>query len=90
LRYLWQRIEVYDGMETGKGLLEPRYMCTRTPARIKIKMYAEELVRQLEVVTVREPNLARHVKSVKLTHNHLCNFCSDPNFPFLIVLSTSL
>jgi len=59
LRYLWQRIEVYDGMETGKGQLYRRH--GRTPTD---KRYAEELVRQLEVVTVREPSLARHVKSV--------------------------
>jgi len=76
LRYLWQRIEVYDGMETGKGRLHPRY--GRRP--FANKTYAEELVRQLEVVTVREPSLARHVKSVKLTHNLLCNFFSTPNF----------
>lgn len=67
LRYLWQRIEVYDNMETGKGPLEPRYNWSP----VMIKRYAEELVRQLEVVTVREPNLARHVKSVKLMHNFL-------------------
>ena len=76
LRYLWQRIEVYDGMETGKGRLHPRY--GRRP--FANKTYAEELVRQLEVVAVREPSLARHVKSVKLTHNLLCNFFSTPNF----------
>ncbi|KIM36193.1 hypothetical protein M413DRAFT_31946 [Hebeloma cylindrosporum] len=55
LRYLWQRIEVYDGMETGKGQLHRNYR------RGANKRYAEELVRQLEVVTVREPSLARHV-----------------------------
>jgi hypothetical protein len=85
LRYLWQRIEVYDGMETGKGRLHPRARHGRRS--ITNKTYAEELVRQLEVVTVREPNLARHVKSVKSTHNFLCNFCSPLNF---LVLSTSL
>jgi hypothetical protein len=68
LRYLWQRIEVYDGMETGKGQLERRH--GRSPPTDK--RYAVELVRQLEVVTVREPSLAGHVKSVKLIN--ICNF----------------
>jgi hypothetical protein len=79
LRYLWQRIEVYDEMETGKGRLHPRWHRSFTS-----KAYAEELVRQLEVVTVREPSLARHVKSVKSTHNFLCNFYSTQNFWNLI------
>jgi hypothetical protein len=64
LRYLWQRIEVYDGMETGRGELRRRY--SRAAGAIGNKKCAEELVRQLEVVTVREPSLARHVKSVNL------------------------
>jgi hypothetical protein len=62
LRYLWQRIEVYDGMETGRGTLRRSY----SAGSVANKKYAEELVRQLEVVTVREPSLARHVKSVEL------------------------
>ena len=80
LRYLWQRIEVYDGMETGKGRLHTRYVRRSLTNRT----YAEELVRQLEVVTVREPNLARHVKSVKSMHNFLCNLSSALNFLILI------
>jgi hypothetical protein len=63
LRYLWQRIEVYDGMETGRGELRRTYAA----GSVANKKHAEELVRQLEVVTVREPSLARHVKSVELT-----------------------
>ena len=78
LRYLWQRIEAYDGMETGKGQLHRRH--GRSSSASSNKRYAEELVRQLEVVTVREPNLARHVKSVKSMHNFLCNFYSPLNF----------
>jgi len=66
LRYLWQRIEVYDGMDTGGGELCRRYR----RAAYANKKFAEELVRQLEVVTVREPSLARHVKSVKI----ICTF----------------
>ena len=80
LRYLWQRIEVYDGMETGKGLLRFRH----GGPSVANKTHAEELVRQLEVVTVREPSLARHVKSVKSTHNLICNFFSTLNFWILV------
>ncbi|KIM40027.1 hypothetical protein M413DRAFT_446918 [Hebeloma cylindrosporum] len=58
LRYLWQRIEVYDGMKTGNGILYRRFGRHRAHSS---KKYAEELVRQLEIVTVREPSLARHV-----------------------------
>ena len=86
LRYLWQRIEVYEGMETGKGLLPFPYW----GLSIVNKIYAEELVRQLEVVTVREPSLARHVKSVKLTHNLIYDVCSTLNCRILVVFSTSL
>ena len=83
LRYLWQRIEVYNGMETRRGELRRRY-AAGAPEN---KKYAEELVRQLEVVTVREPSLARHVKSVKLREISL--LCSTLNFLNLILVSYS-
>ena len=58
-RYLWQRIEVREGMNIGDskdGTLKD----TRTrPSRDK---YAIELVRQLEIVTIRNPLLAQYVK----------------------------
>jgi len=80
LRYLWQRIEVYDGMETGKGQLHRRLGRTSASAD---KKYAEELVRQLEVVTVREPSLARHVKSVKnYTLHNICEILLTFGFSY--------
>jgi len=87
LRYLWQRIEVFEGMKTRKGLLPLPY---GGGPSIPNKIYAEELVRQLEVVTVREPSLARHVKSVKLMHNLIYDVCSALNCRILVVFSTSL
>lgn len=70
LRCLWQRIEVFDGMETGNGPLlstRGRYMggMLYPPIkRIRGDRYAKELIRQLEIVTVRNPDLAQYVKSV--------------------------
>ena len=61
-RYLWQRIEVYEGMkirdedEVSPGDVN---LDRRTHRR-----HNTELVRQLEIVTVRNPQLAQHVKSV--------------------------
>jgi hypothetical protein len=49
-------------MDTGRGELRRRY----EGAAYANKRYAEELVRQLEVVTVREPSLARHVNFVNV------------------------
>ena len=60
-RYLWQRIEVREGMKFGdKGGTFGTLKDTRTrPSRDK---YAIELVRQLEIVTIRNPHLAQYVK----------------------------
>jgi len=61
-RYLWQRIEVREGMKVGgqnDTLGSPGAWGNK-----EIKNYAIELVRQLEVVTVRNPHLAQYVKSV--------------------------
>jgi hypothetical protein len=57
-RYLWQRIEVREGMKIwGKDeTLED----SLTPS--SRKNYAIELVRQLEIVTIRNPQLAQYVK----------------------------
>ena len=54
-RYLWQRIEVREGMKfEGKdGTLQNSDICEN---------YAIELVRQLEIVTIRNPQLAQYVK----------------------------
>ena len=65
-RYLWQRIEVREGMKTGNK----DDTLKTTPHRCVLddptghKTYATELVRQLEVVTIRNPQLAQYVKSV--------------------------
>ena len=85
-RYLWQRIEVREGMKiwdkdepfyseksrTHTGhLSQSRY----TPGH---KGYATELVRQLEIVTVRNPQLAQYVKSV-LSELLVLSTCSLAN-----------
>jgi hypothetical protein len=58
-RYLWQRIEVREGMKIGDkddtGTLNGGNGASS-------KKYATELVRQLEVVTIRNPQLAQYVK----------------------------
>jgi len=48
LRYAWERIEAFGGMWTPKGKLSD-------------KKLAEEILRQLETVTVRNPDLQKHV-----------------------------
>ncbi|KAF8816618.1 hypothetical protein BYT27DRAFT_7076565 [Phlegmacium glaucopus] len=58
-RYLWQRIEVRQGMKVGgtnDTLGSPGAWGNQL-----IKNYAIELVRQLEIVTVRNPHLAQYV-----------------------------
>ena len=57
-RYLWQRIEVREGTKIGdkddtlKGF----------HSGSSFKNYATELVRQLEIVTIRNPQLTQYVK----------------------------
>ncbi|KAF9482388.1 hypothetical protein BDN70DRAFT_875136 [Pholiota conissans] len=68
LRYRWQRIEVYDQMQ---GYAGGPTMCSVTGNNYKhmkrierdhkLRRYAEELIRQLETVTIREPALAELV-----------------------------
>ncbi|KAF9482374.1 hypothetical protein BDN70DRAFT_919158 [Pholiota conissans] len=63
LRYRWERVEVYEKMDLGSGplaVLSNFYMTPVQPSMLK--KYAKELVRQLEVVTIREPALAELVK----------------------------
>ncbi|PPQ76112.1 hypothetical protein CVT24_003769 [Panaeolus cyanescens] len=74
LPYLWEGIEVYEGFKIpGKGTRLgkiPIFLSTVTVPTTTIpnarasRNYAEELLRQLEVVTVRNPALAKHVKFV--------------------------
>jgi len=56
-RYLWQRIEVREGTKIGDKDGTLKNIRTR-PSRDK---YAIELVRQLEIVTIRNPLLAQYV-----------------------------
>ena len=59
-RYLWQRIEVREGMKIwGKN-----DTLKKSRSITSCKKYATELVRQLEVVTIRNPQLAQYVKWV--------------------------
>ena len=59
-RYLWQRIEVREGMKIGGKDDTLKVPSTRGSC----KKYAIELVRQLEIVTIRNPQLAQYVKWV--------------------------
>ena len=67
-RYLWQRIEVREGMKIGDKDVTLSGSRTRTAYLSDFadatghKKYAIELVRQLEIVTVRNPQLAQYVK----------------------------
>lgn len=72
LRYLWERIEVLEGMPTESGDLlgtlksweaeTGRNTASRVRHDAKAKKFATELVRQLEIVTVRDPTLAQYVR----------------------------
>ena len=57
-RYLWQRIEVREGMKIG----DKDDTLNATLSSASSKKYATELVRQLESVTIRNPQLAQYVK----------------------------
>jgi len=69
LRYLWQRIEDREGMKIGDQddtLVDIPYMGSSDswPDRASLKKYTIELVQQLEIVTVCNPQLPQYVKSV--------------------------
>lgn len=54
LPYIWRQIEVFTGMRASTGeVLNSE------------EQLALELVRQLEIVTIRDPDLARYVKYVE-------------------------
>ena len=67
-RYLWQHIEVREGMRIGNKDVTSKGTRNRTAYLSDYtdetghKKYAIELVRQLEIVTVRNPQLAQYVK----------------------------
>ena len=76
LRYLWQHIEVREGVKIGSenGTLNGTRSRTRSRTRTRTaylgsfwditehNKYATELGRQLEIVTIRNPLLAQYVK----------------------------
>ncbi|KAF8816625.1 hypothetical protein BYT27DRAFT_7154290 [Phlegmacium glaucopus] len=68
LRYLWQRIEVREGMKVGMDendtLVNPSAFNYCYVDQKPLKPYAVELVRQLEIVTVRNPQLAQYVNYI--------------------------
>lgn len=65
LGQVWKRIEVFDGMQTPKGPLPKTFLRIRASVdSVRLKLYAEELIRQLEIVTIREPGFAQYVQSV--------------------------
>jgi len=56
--YIWQRIEVCAGMPVGKTTLN------KGNGKEEKKAFALELLRQLEIVTIRDPTLAQYVECV--------------------------
>jgi len=56
--YIWQRIEVCAGMPVGKTTLN------QANGKEEKKAFALELLRQLEIVTIRNPTLAQYVECV--------------------------
>ncbi|KAF9033156.1 hypothetical protein BJ165DRAFT_759835 [Panaeolus papilionaceus] len=83
LRYLWETIELYDGFKLIDGRRLPLWSqrILMGPRNVKLKLYAEELLRQLEVVTVRNTSLAQHVKSLNI---HLVSYSIGPVFAELL------
>ncbi|KAF9042185.1 hypothetical protein BJ165DRAFT_255221 [Panaeolus papilionaceus] len=80
LPFLWEGIEVYEGFKIprkgtrlGKIPLVNFHVAddAKIPNARGCRNYAEELLRQLEVVTVRNPALARHVKFLNVTLTQL-------------------
>jgi len=57
LPHLWERIELYHGMKIDGGIAF---------STVKNGALIEELVRQLEIPTKRNPDLAQHVRFVSI------------------------
>ncbi|KAF8816628.1 hypothetical protein BYT27DRAFT_7154304 [Phlegmacium glaucopus] len=69
LRYLWQRIEVREGMKVGDKndtLVNPSSLNYHRAIKKPLQKYTVELVRQLEIVTIRNPQLAQYVNYVDI------------------------
>jgi len=58
--YVWRRLQVTSGMRIGETILCPQSGKEGDVA------YATELVRQLEIVNIRDPSLAEHVQYVSI------------------------
>ena len=73
-RYLWQHIEVCEGMKIRDEHLPRINQDIRTHRK-----YNAELVCQLEIVTIRNPQLAQHVKSVliPIIRLKMCSFMNS-------------
>ncbi|KAJ3507703.1 hypothetical protein NLJ89_g6158 [Agrocybe chaxingu] len=72
LRYLCQRVEVYNEMQTSHGVLPSLayYRPVSSPNNrhiLRVRPYAEEILEQLERVTIRDESLAIHVNVLNLT-----------------------
>jgi len=63
--YVWRRLEVTSEMRIGETISRPHFLSRRKGAA-----YATKLMRQLEIVTIRDPSLAEFVQYV-LTRNEL-------------------
>jgi len=68
LPYAWEYIEVYPGLYLGGATLPVPHSTSME------REMAMELVRQLEIVTIRIPSLAKHVRSVLC----ICIFIPSP------------
>src|SRR5258708_25210214 len=65
LRHVWERIEVFGGMWTPTGTLETekeQRHRTGYMQRIVDKKFTEEILGQLETVTLRNPELGQYVQ----------------------------
>lgn len=74
LRYLWQRIEVREGIRIGENEFLKGFNNFRSGNN---KAFTVELVRQLEIVTIRNPHLAQHVKLVFFFFHFMMAFISE-------------
>ncbi|KAF8968949.1 hypothetical protein BDZ97DRAFT_1915648 [Flammula alnicola] len=57
--YIWECIEVCSGMQVGNTILH-------NGTKTRDRKFALELLRQLEIVTIRDPTLAKYVKVVNV------------------------
>jgi hypothetical protein len=69
LPYVWQRIEVCAShMLSYEYRIGPLWPDKRRLGRLMAQELATELIAQLEIVTIRDPALAQHVKYSHIPH----------------------